>query len=99
MSAQKTGTVTALELFEKMGWALGIALANLFSALGLRSAVIGGGVGRAWGLFIDPLEKTLARNCSMLGPEGALIQRGSLGDDAALIGAAHLAFKRFKART
>lgn len=95
----KNGDPTALELFYKMGWALGISLANLFSALGLRSAVIGGGVGRAWELFIGPLEKTLARNCSMLGPEGALVLRGSLGDDAALIGAAHLAFKRLKART
>ncbi len=93
----KHGDPAALELFDKMGWALGLALANLFSALGIRRAVIGGGVGGAWDLFIDSLENTLARNCSMLGPEGALIQRGRLGDDAALIGAARLGMKRKRA--
>jgi glucokinase len=77
-----------------MGWALGLALANLFSALGIRSAVIGGGVSGAWELFIDPLEKTLRQNCSMLGPQGAVVLRGQLGDAAALIGAARLGLKR-----
>ena len=92
----KDGDRAALKLFDKMGWALGIALANLFSALGIRCAVIGGGVGGAWDLFIASLEKTLARNCSMLGAQGALVLRSRLGDDAALIGAARLALKRSK---
>ena len=73
-----------------MGWALGICLANIFSALGIRHGVIGGGVSAAWDLFIGSLEKTLAKNCSMLDPGLALVVRGRLGDDAALIGAAQL---------
>lgn len=93
----KNGDPAALALFDKMGWALGIALANLFSALGIRRAVIGGGVAGAWDLFIASLEKTLARNCSMLGPQGAVVVPGRLGDDAALIGAARLGFKRSQA--
>jgi glucokinase len=86
----QNGDTLCLELFEKMGWALGLTLANLFSALGIRRAVIGGGVGGAFELFIGPLEKTLAANCSMLGRQRPRIVRGLLGDSAALIGAARL---------
>jgi glucokinase len=84
------GDPTAVALFEKMGWALGIALANVFSLLGIRRAVIGGGVSAAWDLFRAQLGKTLAENASMLGPGKALVTPGSLGGNAALIGAARL---------
>ncbi len=89
----KRGDPAAMELFDKMGWALGICLASIFSALGIRRAVIGGGVSSAWDLFIGSLEKTLAQNCSMLDPGAAVILRSSLGNDAALIGAASLCLK------
>ncbi|MGA2400375.1 MAG: ROK family protein [Syntrophobacteraceae bacterium] len=87
----KRGDPTALALFDKMGRALGICLANIFSALGIRRAVIGGGVSTAWDLFIGPLEKALAQNCSMLDPGLAVVTQSRLGNDAALIGAARLA--------
>jgi glucokinase len=86
----KRGDPTAMALFDKMGWALGICLANIFSALGISRAIIGGGVSSAWDLFIGPLEKTLAQNASMLDPGAAVILRSRLGNDAALIGAARL---------
>ncbi len=86
----KNGDPLCLELFDKMGWALGLAISNLFSALGMRRAVIGGGVGGAFELFIGSLQKTLAANCSMLGRQRPEIVRGLLGDSAALIGAARL---------
>ncbi|MHC1728358.1 MAG: ROK family protein [Syntrophobacteraceae bacterium] len=85
------GDTAAKGLFVKMGWALGIALSNLFTVLGIRHAVIAGGVSAAWDLFIGPLKKTLAQNLSMLDPSLAVILRSSLGDDAALIGAGRLA--------
>ncbi len=86
----KKGDPVAFALFDKMGWALGICLANIFSALGIRHAVIGGGVSSAWDLFIGPLEKALAQNCSMLDPGLALVMRSRPGNDAALVGAAQL---------
>jgi glucokinase len=90
----RKGDRTALELFDKMGWALGICLANLFSALGIRHAVIGGGVSSAWDLFIGSLEIALAQNSSMLGPGAAVVSRSRLGNDAALIGSARLAHEQ-----
>ncbi len=92
----KEGDQTAIALFDKMGWALGICLANLFSALGIRHAVIGGGVSSAWDLFISPLEKALDQNSSMLGHGKAVILRSRLGNDAALIGSARLAMEQVK---
>jgi len=88
------GDPTALALFDKMGWALGICLASVFSLLGIRRAVIGGGVSAAWDLFSGTLEKTLAQNSSMLGAGSALVTRGSLGGNAALLGAARLSRRR-----
>jgi glucokinase len=85
------GDASALLLFQRMGWALGLALASLFTVLGIRHAVIGGGVSEAWEQFIGPLEQTLRLYSSMLDVETAVILRARLGDDAALLGAAHLA--------
>jgi glucokinase len=89
-SAQ-SGDAAALALFERMGWALGLALASLFTVLGIRHAVIGGGVSAAWDRFIGPLHASLKKHSSMLDPETAEILHAKLGDDAALLGAARLA--------
>jgi glucokinase len=87
----KLGDPLSLSLFKTMGWALGIAISNLFSVLGIRHAFIGGGVSAAWDLFIEAIKSSLSRSISMLDPELAVICRGSLGDDAGLIGAARVA--------
>lgn len=90
-SCARQGEAVCVSLFEKMGWALGIALANIFSILGIRHAVIGGGVSAAWDLFSGPLHSSLTDHVCMLDPELAVVKRGALGDDAALIGAARFA--------
>ncbi len=77
-----------------MGWALGLALANLFTVLGIRTAIIGGGVSAGWDQFIGPLHSSLVEHSSMLVAADALIQRSALGDDAALLGAGRLAVQR-----
>jgi glucokinase len=87
----EAGDSTAQKGFARMGWALGLALANLFTVLGICHAIIGGGVSAAWDQFIEPLNKSLAEHSSMLNVADAVIQRSSLGDDAALLGAARLA--------
>lgn len=85
------GDTVARRLFQRMGWALGLALANLFSVLAIRHAVIGGGVANAWDQFIEPLRKSISSHSCMLDRDSAVVLRGRLGDDAALIGAARLA--------
>ena len=85
------GDELARELFRRVGWALGLAVAGIFSGLGVRHAILGGGVSNGWDQFIPALSESLARHCSMLSPDEAVIRRGELGDEAALIGSALLA--------
>ncbi len=89
-----SGDALAIRLFDRMGWALGLALANLFTALGIRHAVLGGGVSAAWDRFIDPLHRSLRAHSAMLDADSAVIRKAALGDDAALLGAARLASLR-----
>jgi glucokinase len=85
------GEEVARSLFRRMGWALGLALASLFTVLGIRHAIIGGGVGAGWDQFIAPLRESLAEHSCMLDPSQADIRQSSLGDDAALLGSGFLA--------
>lgn len=85
------GNSAASTLFERMGWALGLAIGNLFTFLGIRCAIIGGGVSDSWDLFIKPLHRSLADHCCMLQKDSIIIKRSQLGDKAALLGAARLA--------
>jgi glucokinase len=89
------GDPIARKAFARMGWALGLALANVFAVLGIRNAIIGGGVSAGWDQFIEPLGRSLAEHSSMLVVEDAVVQRSALGDDAALLGAARLALQHF----
>jgi len=88
------GNPVALRLFERMGWALGLALANLFTVLGIRHAIIGGGVSAGWDLFAGALNESLAKHSSMLDVEDMEVWKSTLGDDAAVLGVAWLARKR-----
>lgn len=91
--AAREGDSLAKSLFQRMGWALGLAVANLFTVLGIRSAVIGGGVASSWDQFIGPLSESIDRHSCMFDVSEARILRGALGDDAALLGAGLLAWR------
>jgi glucokinase len=45
------GDKPAQQIFQKVGWALGVLIADLVNALNLHMYVIGGGVSSAWGSF------------------------------------------------
>ncbi|SFM48739.1 ROK family protein [Thermodesulforhabdus norvegica] len=86
-----SGNPEACRLFEEFGTALGIAIANAFTLLGIRCAIVGGGVSNAWGVFYEPLLRATVNNCSMLNAEDIVIEKSELEDSAALYGAARLA--------
>mgnify|MGYP000874280855 CR=1 FL=1 len=85
------GDAFAQGLFQRMGWALGLAISNVFTLLGIRNAIIGGGVSASWDQFIGPLRKSLTAHNSMLNPDEMVVERSDLGDDAAIWGAARMA--------
>lgn len=95
------GDPIALEIFDTVGWALGVVLSGLVDALNLGMYVIGGGVSNAWELFSPALFRELRRRSIVFrasDPGGrhlserkkTIVTRAQLGGDAGLIGAARL---------
>ncbi len=90
--AGKAGDELALEVFRKMGFYLGIALADLVNVLNPESIVIGGGASAGWDLFIGHVQDQINKRAFDEPAKRALLVRAQLGDDAGILGAAKLAF-------
>ncbi len=93
MEAAVEGDKFALWIWDEVGKALGIGIANVVNLLNVEMVVIGGGLSNAWELFIDR-SMTEARKRGLRAPMRRVeIKRTVLGDDAGIIGAAYLALK------
>jgi glucokinase len=86
------GDAHALEVFRRMGWSLGVGLASLINIFNPEVIVIGGGVAAGWDLFIEHVRAEVAARAFPIPAQRAKIVRAEKGDDAGLLGAAHLAF-------
>ena len=75
-----------------MGAYLGIVLAGLINGLNPEIIVIGGGAAAAWDAFIGHVTDEIAIRAFEEPVATAKIVRGTLGDDAGILGAAHSAF-------
>lgn len=94
------GDAAAQQIFDKVGWALGVVLSSLVDALNLPLYLIGGGVCSAWQAFSPALFRELSRRSIVFrasdpaenrsGKKKTIVTRASLGSDAGLIGAARL---------
>ena len=94
------GDPAAQEIFRRVGWALGIGLADLINLLNLPMYVIGGGVASAWDAFLPALLEEVRkrsfvyRATAPVESSGAgkktIITRALLGADAGLFGSARL---------
>ncbi len=88
------GDPLSREVFRKMGYYLGIALAGLINVLNPEAIVIGGGAAKGWELFIEATKGEIRKRAFREPAERARIFRASLGNDSGLIGAASLALDR-----
>ena len=94
------GDLGAKEIFRRVGWALGIGLADLINLLNLPMYVIGGGVSNAWDAFLPALLEEVRKRSFVYratapgdsSGEGrkTIITRALLGGDAGLFGASRL---------
>lgn len=93
LAAATTGERWALDVLERVGVRLGIAIASIVSVLDPSIVVVGGGAGDAAASFLLPVARdTFARD--LMGAAHrplAPIVAAALGDDAGLIGAGLLA--------
>lgn len=93
--AARQGDQVALEIVHKTVEYLAIGLANLIHLLNPRVIGLGGGVIEGGAdLLLDPLRQEIARRCgSWVDLEGTHVVVSTLGEDAALLGAAHLVWE------
>lgn len=92
--AGKSGDKLALEVFRRMGFYLGIALAGLVNILNPEVIVIGGGAAGGWELFINEVADGIKRRAFQQPAERVKIVRADLGDDAGILGVASLALSQ-----
>ncbi|MBC8029884.1 MAG: ROK family protein [Pyrinomonadaceae bacterium] len=86
------GDGLALEVFRVMGIYLGAGLASLINIINPEIIIIGGGAAAAWELFAETMHAEV-RNRSFPEPAAQVnIVHAECGDDAGLLGAAHLAW-------
>jgi glucokinase len=91
--AAKMNDPLALRAFERVGKALGIAIADVVHILGINRIVIGGRFGLAWDFFHIHMEEEMYRRLTLFPPSRVSIMPARLGDDAGLLGAARLAWE------
>ena len=88
----KIGEKKALDVFASMGRYLGIAIGGLVNLLNPDIIVICGGVTAGWDLFFDSVRDEVKKRAYRDPAERAKIVRGSLGDDAGILGVSRVAF-------
>jgi glucokinase len=87
------GDEIAKEIFERAGFALGVAAANICVALGPRRIILAGGVSQAGDLLLEPIRRTLRERVYVMPLEQVEVLCSQLGDNAGVIGAACWAAK------
>jgi glucokinase len=88
----RAGDAAAVALFAELGRWLGEGVASLAVVLDPATVVVGGGVGEAGDLLLDPARQAYAAALSGGSHRPHLqMTRATLGNDAGLIGAADLA--------
>ena len=81
------GNKKAIKVFEKMGFYLGVAVANFVNIFDPNVVVIGGGISNAWKFFSESMNKTVKQRAYV--SKNPLIIKSRL-KHAAVIGAASL---------
>jgi glucokinase len=89
------GDALAQQAVEREAHYLGLGLANLVNIFCPEAIVMGGSVMRSASLFMDGIREEIRRNCTQVPAERTEIRLASLGQDAAIIGAARAWHHRF----
>lgn len=87
--AAKAGDELALDIVEKFGFYLGMALAHISQVIDPEVFVIGGGVARAGQIIIDEVSKNYEENV-MFALKNKVFKMAELGNDAGIYGSARM---------
>ena len=91
--AAMEGDEIAKTIYQRAGFYIGVAVANVMVSIGPRKVVIGGGVAQAGDLLLDHIRKTAYERVHVMPKEQVEIVPAALGTHAGLIGAAYWAYQ------
>ena len=94
--AAAKGDIVAKEVFQFMGFHLGIGIANIINTLSPDAIIIGGGISNAWRYFYPGLKEGILEQGLFAGKRKFNIVRAKLGENAGLLGAAFYALEQEK---
>lgn len=92
--AAARGDEPAREVLAWAGHKLGTALGTVVNLLDIRKVVVGGGISAAGDFILDPAREALQRAVFPAFQDDLEIVRETLGNEAAILGAAWLVFER-----
>jgi glucokinase len=90
-TAARQGDALALDIFDRAGRLLGLAIANLVSVLDPEVVILGGGMAATSDLYLDALRKTVVERAQPLSAKKVRVVVSEMADTVNLIGCAHLA--------
>jgi glucokinase len=91
--AAQRGETEALAIFQRVGWYLGIACANMAQLFNPQCIVIGGGVGESFELFREPLQRMMHERTMPEVYEQVCVVPAACGSMAGSLGAAYHAMR------
>lgn len=86
--AAESGDQIAMEIYDRAGFYLGIAAANICVTLGPRRFIIGGSVAQVGDLLLTPIRRTLRERVTVMPIDQVEVVPSQLGDNAGVIGVA-----------
>ena len=95
--AARMGDELSLDVIRETAGVLGIGIANVINLLSPEKIVIGGGVAQAGGIFLEAVVAEAKKHVYSYPDIESRVVQSLLGDKAALVGAAHIVWKRLRA--
>lgn len=92
----REGHPLALKAVERLGYYLGLGLANLITTFCPDMITLGGGVMASADLFLDRAREVVRSCCGLVPSERTAITCASLGENVALLGAASVWLHRYE---
>ncbi len=86
--AARTGDDIARDIYERAGFYIGIAAANVCCSVGPRRIILAGGVAQAGELLLEPIRRTVRERVRVMPVEQVEIVKSELGDLAGIMGVA-----------
>jgi glucokinase len=93
-AAARQGDQVALEIYERVGFYMGLAIANICVILAPKMVILAGGVAEAGELLLEPIRRTMRQHVFMMPVEKVQVVQARLGNNAGVIGAAWWAYER-----